>query len=481
MICVTGAERTSDELRTRQKTCSGADLHELRLDLLDDPSIPIRDLAEGELSHLVVTCRPLRQGGEFDGDEETRFRILTEAVRAGAGFVDVEADVENLRADEILHEASRGLTRIVRSHHVFESSGDPIQEMTRLRGLRGHVLKLAVQVDDAAELAPLLELGRERDRPVVLIGMGRAGVLSRICYRRFGSAWTFAASDDAGRTAEGQVTWRQVDGWGLSEGRDPKPIVLLGGSQVHGSPGPVVYNELFRQFDVPLVYVPVETDRPRHVLALLRTVGFAGGSVTMPLKERVAEHLDEIDEAASAIGAVNTIWCRENRLVGTNTDGLGAARALATECDLAKARALVLGAGGSARAVIHSLLEAGAQVGVHNRTRERAEQLAAAIGRGIVVEEKIDLGSFDILVNATSVGLRSAESPIEDSRMLTAKVVLDCVAQPPRTKLLEQADSVGAVTISGREMWLHQGAAQATLWLGEPIAVERLRPLLPAL
>ncbi len=479
MICVTGSERAVDDVRKRLARCVDADLHEIRFDLLDDPRTPIDAISEVEPSRLLVTCRPERQGGRFDGDERTRLRLLIDAVRAGVGFVDLEADVDDVAATEVLQEASKGLTRVIRSQHIFEIGADARSEMERLRSLRGHVLKLAVGVDDAADLAPLHHLGRERDRPVVLIGMGPAGVLARACYRRFGSAWTYVASNDSSETAAGQLDWKQAQVWGLVGGRDPAPVVLLGGAQVHGSPGPSVYNALFRQVDAPLVYVPVETDRPGPAIALLRELGFMGGSVTMPLKERIADQLDEVDEAAAIIGATNTIWKRGGRLLGTNTDGTGVVRALHEVRSLEGARALVIGAGGAARAAVHALAASGVKVSVFNRTRERAEDLVEQIGSGVVVADGIDEDSFDVLINATSIGLHSTESPVDAPTSLRSKVVLDCVAQPPRTRLLEQAAEVGAETVSGVEMWLHQGAAQASLWLGEEIGAEALRKLLP--
>jgi 3-dehydroquinate dehydratase/shikimate dehydrogenase len=351
--------------------------------------------------------------------------------------------------------------------------------MDRLRALRGHVLKLAIQVDDAVDLADLVALGRSRDRPVVLIGMGAAGLLSRACFRRFGSAWTYVAARPEEATAPGQVCWDQLLRWRLDRRRDPSPIVLLGGPQIHGSPGPAVYNRLFAELDAPYIYLPVQTDRPEQAMTLLRDLGLHGASVTMPLKERISGSLDSVDEAGRAINAVNTIWRAGRELHGTNTDGLGVVRTLEQIRPLNTARVVVLGAGGTARAAVWALLKAGAQVEVRNRTREKAEQLASELGRGVRVIDRLGQEPFEILVNATSLGLDGCSTPVDDKSVLASKIVLDCVAQPPRTPLLVQAESVGAVAISGVELWLHQGAAQASLWLGREVSADDLRRLLP--
>lgn len=496
MICVTGAERTVEVLRGRQRRTAAADLQELRLDRLDDPAAPIEALAEVDsLARLVVTCRPAREGGGFEGDEASRLELLRRAARAGVGFVDLEADVEPAAAAAVIGEASRGQTRVIRSIHVHDvATGGELEALVRrrmgeLRALRGNVLKLAVAVADAADLAPLLELGRRRDRPVLLVGMGPAGVLSRACPNRFGSAWTYVAADAGSRTAAGQLTYEQAMEWRLAGGADPAPVALLGGLQVHGSPGPVVYNRLFARRRLPWVYVPVETARLEATWALLRALGARAASVTMPHKAAAAALVDALDPAAAAVGAINTIATEGGELRGANTDGLGAARALAAARPLRGATALVLGAGATARAVAWALAGEGARVLVWNRTADRARALAADLvaaqpGARVEPVERAAAARFDVLVNATSLGLDGAGADEIAGHLegaaLAGAVVLDCVAQPPRTRLLERVAAAGATGIGGLEMWLHQGAAQASRWLGRDVEAADLRELLPA-
>lgn len=480
MICVTGAESTLEALRARLRDTAEAELQEVRLDHLDDPTTPVSAVPDLEPDRLVVTCRPLRQGGRYDGDERDRVELLRRAAVAGVGFVDLEADVDPSLAGDVLDEAARGSTRVVRSAHFFSPGADLTAEMERLRSLRGHVLKLAAAVDDAAELAPLRELGGRRDRPVVLIGMGPAGLLSRVCARRFGSAWTYVAASSELATAPGQLSFSLARRWRLLGGADPSPVALLGGFQVHGSPGPSVYNQLFGDEDRRWVYLPVESARLEETLSLLLELGLVGASVTMPHKERVVPLLDELEPEAEAIGAVNTIYRRRGLLRGANTDGEGAARAIEAVRTMTSARVLVLGAGGTARAVVEAALARGAAVQVHNRTTERARALVADVcerwpDAALEVAATVAESFFDVVINATSVGLGGGSSPIEEPEMLRGAVVLDCVAQPRQTALLRQAIAVGATAVDGREMWLGQGAAQASRWLGREVSVEALR------
>lgn len=482
MICVTGSEASPDALRARQRSASPADLHELRLDLLDDPTVPVTALADRPLSKLVITCRPKRCGGGFEGEESLRLSLLRSAVTSRVGFVDLESDVGETASADILDAAAGGQTRVIRSFHGLNpmSRHEVVAEMEHLRALRGHVLKLAVPVDDAVELDVLRRMGVTRDRPVVLVGIGLAGVLSRLCYRRFKSAWTYIAADASTRTAPGQVTWQQALDWGLDAGRDTSPIVLLGGSQIHASPGPDVYNKLFAQLGAPYVYVAVETGALRQTWSLLGELGVRGASVTMPHKKEALSLVDNVDAPWSAI---NTIWWSKGHFKAKNTDGEGALQAIENaHCDV-DGRALVLGAGGTGRAVAASLVERGATVSLWNRTTDRARAFVEtlnekALGPRATVVTEIRPSRYDLIVNATSVGLTGKRCLIGDERELRGVVVLDCVSMNGETPLTKLTRSGGGIAVSGREMWLHQGAAQASLWLNRRIETDELRALL---
>jgi shikimate dehydrogenase len=170
---------------------------------------------------------------------------------------------------------------------------------------------------------------------------------------------------------------------------------------------------------------------------------------------------------------VNTVTRSEGRLVGSNTDWIGAVRALERETRLAGRRAVVLGAGGTARAVVVGLRERGARVAVLNRTPERA----AALARELRAEsagslEELEKIEHDVLVNATSVGLRSGDSPVPPEALRPGSVVLDAVYDPERTRLLRDAEARGARIVPGKWMLVHQAAAQLELWTGREAPIE---------
>ena len=209
------------------------------------------------------------------------------------------------------------------------------------------------------------------------------------------------------------------------------------------------------------------TRSPAMHNAAFRALGARQVAVSIPHKRAVMAELDAVDETARRIGAVNTATLRDGRLVGSNTDWIGAVRALERETPLAGRRAVVLGAGGTARAVVFGLRERGARVTVLNRTPERAAALARELGAEAAGGlDELAAAEHEVLVNTTSVGLRSDASPVPPGGLRAGSVVLDAVYDPPRTRLLRDAEARGARIVPGKWMLVHQAAAQLELWTG---------------
>jgi shikimate dehydrogenase len=208
-------------------------------------------------------------------------------------------------------------------------------------------------------------------------------------------------------------------------------------------------------------------------MAGARSLGLRQLAVSLPHKEAVISHLDEIDDTARRIGAVNTVTLRGGRLHGSNTDWIGAVRALEDHTPLEGARAVVLGAGGSARAVVFGLCERGARVSVLNRTPGRAEALAAELGAEAAGPlSQLAATPYEVLVNTTSVGLRSDASPVDATAIDGGAVVMDAVYDPEQTRLLRDAQARGARGVSGKWMLVYQAAEQLALWSGREAPID---------
>jgi shikimate dehydrogenase len=232
---------------------------------------------------------------------------------------------------------------------------------------------------------------------------------------------------------------------------------------------PAMHNAAFAALGIDAVYLAFDVAPPAlgAAIAGARALGIRQLAVSIPHKEAVMAHLDEVDETARRIGAVNTVTRHGARLVGSNTDWLGVVRALEREGSLDGRRAVVLGAGGTARAAIFGLRERGTRVTVLNRRVARAEAVAAELGaeRAGPLTELAEL-SYDLLVHATPVGLREDASPVPAEAIRPGAVVLDAVYDPDPTRLLRDAHARGARPISGKWLLVEQAREQIHLWTG---------------
>lgn len=232
---------------------------------------------------------------------------------------------------------------------------------------------------------------------------------------------------------------------------------------------PALHNAAFAALGLDAVYLAFDV-APEHLAAVLdgaRALGVRQLAISIPHKLAALAHVHELDESARRIGAINTATLRDGRWLGSNTDWLGAVRALERETPLEGRHAVVLGAGGTARAVVFGLRERGARVSVLNRSAKRAEDVARELGAGSAGPlEQLRGLAYDVLVNATSVGLGSDASPVDRDWLRPGAVVLDAVYEPAETRLLRDARARGALAIGGKWMLVHQAGEQLRLWSG---------------
>ncbi len=262
------------------------------------------------------------------------------------------------------------------------------------------------------------------------------------------------------------------------------------GDPVEHSLSPIIHNAAFGSLKLDFAYLAFKV-KPAEVgnaIAGMRALNIVGLNVTMPHKEAVIKHLDQIDENAKFLGAVNTIHNSDGKLFGYNTDGIGALTALKENGANPKGkRVLLLGCGGAARAIAYTLAQETDELVILNRTVSEAKELASLLkktfGKKVVADEilahkiKEHLGDSDILINATSVGMKpnAAQSLVEPEWFKPNLTVMDIVYNPIETKLAKDAKSAGAKTVSGLEMLIYQGAASFEIWTKKPAPVKVMR------
>jgi shikimate dehydrogenase len=267
-----------------------------------------------------------------------------------------------------------------------------------------------------------------------------------------------------------------------------KRVVLIGHPVAHSLSG-AMQQAAFDELGIDARYelwdrAPIEL---ADAVNELRSEEFLGANVTIPHKERVVPMVDRLTEEATATGAVNTITREGRRLIGHNTDVAGFKVALDKLVGRQKMpkQAVVLGAGGGARAVVYGLIREGFQrIVVFNRHLHRAEGLVKHFGRTAAHMElrampwhesiiEVEIAKAKILINATSIGLSSDVSPVPAAALNEELLVLDLIYS--KTRLLRDAAAVSATTSDGELMLLHQGAAAFTLWTGQPAPLELMR------
>jgi shikimate dehydrogenase len=242
------------------------------------------------------------------------------------------------------------------------------------------------------------------------------------------------------------------------------------GSPVRHSLSPALHNAAFDAagLDWRMVAFEVAPGDGAAAVAAMRTLGIGGLAVTTPHKADVAAAVDEIDPAAITLGSVNTVVLRDDgSTLGASTDGAGFVDSLrAEDVDVARARVVVLGAGGAARSIVDALGRAGVvEVVIVNRDQGRASD-AASLASVARVGTLDDIAAADVLVNATSVGMGRDESPVDPGHLRADLIVADIVYHPLDTALLRAARAAGAHAVDGLGMLVHQAVRQQELWTG---------------
>lgn len=465
---------------------------------------------------VIVTIRPKWEGGQSEKSDEQRLALWEEAIEAGADYIDVElvAWEKSKKIREGIEEAAeKAGTRVIVSNHSFEGRPKDLeQRIQRLRAVKAAgVLKLAWKAGtilDAVEALRLTrEVKREDGRPLVALAMGEEGLISRLLAKKFGAPFTFATVAAGKESAPGQPTAAELLGlyrWGVQKAETP--VYGVAGWPVGHSKSPQYHNAGFEKAGFGGVYVPLAI-RPEGfeaaVEALRQEVDLRGLSVTIPHKEAAFGYVrargGEMDAVSRQVGVINTmVWRggaegqaeggaggseggagggKGEKVVGMNSDYAGALDALAGAWDgrresVRGKRVAVLGAGGAARAIVAGLAACGATVVVYNRTRSKADALAAEFGaEGKVVAadwEQLRESCCEAYVNCTPLGMapQVEGSPIDfDPSWGPETVVFDTVYNPPQTTLLKLAERKGAKTVRGEEMFVRQAAVQLRAFL----------------
>ena len=467
---------------------AGADVVELRIDRVSDLD-QVKLILQRHAILFIVTCRPTNEGGESTADDQTRWELLHNATVYHPRFIDIE--LETLK--RIPNSKSRLASEKIVSSHDFTGRPDRLYNiLADLNASPSDINKIVWTARTIRDNLEAFEILQSRQKPTIALCMGEAGLLSRVLAKKFGGFLTFASLETGGGTAPGQISiadMKRLYRWDAINANTKVYGVVA--SPVKHSMSPAIHNACFDEIDYDGVYLPMLVDPPYESFkAFMETflnfpgMHLSGLSVTLPHKENALRYLKEkgatVEPLAERIGAVNTIDIRDGKLSGINTDYAAildsiTAKLGCTREDLANYRVAVIGAGGTGRTAVAALASYGATVVVYNRTKDRADALAAEFDgkTGQVVAartEKLCDSCCHVFINTTSVGMHPNvnESPLGEQQVKFSPdtVVFDTIYNPMKTKLLQTAEAAGAKTIGGVEMFVRQAAGQFKLWTG---------------
>jgi 3-dehydroquinate dehydratase/shikimate dehydrogenase len=441
----------------------GATAIEFRVDLADEP-IPADVLAELDGRPAIITCRTAREGGHFDGSPGEYERISSEAYEAGA-IVDVEFSSGLLSREGSFPDRGRV---IVSCHSPFSLPADSEALLSEMKATGARAVKLVAGAADLrASLAVAAIQRGHRGDAVSVFPMGPASPPGRVLSAVHGGSLVYGSVED--RTAPGQLRLAELlETYRVDRPRPIQALFGIVGSDVSGSLSPTLHNALFAARGLASLYLPLpiadfDRDKPQE---LSFDPPFRGFSVTRPWKERAAATAVP-SEDVRATGAANTLVWERGRWRAENTDVDGLFDPLADH-DTGEGRtAVILGAGGAARAGVVAARKLGYEVLVASRRDERADALAAELAVDSLAWADVASSEADLYVNATPVGARDGEPPAVPERVLESRpLVFDCVYRRDGkpTSTIRAARAARCPVVEGIRMLAAQAVRQARLF-----------------
>lgn len=271
---------------------------------------------------------------------------------------------------------------------------------------------------------------------------------------------------------------------------DTKLVGLLG-YPLAQSLSPLMHNTAFNEFKLNMLYLPIEVlpENLKTVVSGIKKMNFSGFNVTIPHKVEIIKYIDEIDDYAKAISAVNTVTINNGVMKGYNTDGIGFLRSFeeGTGTKIDGKKVFILGAGGAARAIAFTLaMNKARKIYICNRTYEKSEGLSSDINNTIpgcsysvtmsLDEMREAINDSNVLINCTSIGMypNMELSPIDKKLLFKDLIVCDAIYNPNKTMLLREAEEIGCKVLIGLPMFVYQGVEAFELWTGRKAPVKTM-------
>lgn len=479
-ICACVNEKTKEEVIKSIKLAmqQGADLVELRMDKLEN-QIGVEEIIQQSPLPLIATYRMKK-------DEKTALDgVLKKAIEAGAAYVDVDIGEGPELSEKIVTTARKKGCKVICSSHDFQKtpSKKELEELVQKMKKKCDVVKIVTTANRIEDCYTVLEICKG-NRGIIAFCMGDVGKFTRMLCLACGSPWTYCKIKE--ETAAGQYTIKEMKEF-IKSLQKTKTYAVIGNPIKH-SKSPEMHNAALKAAEIDGKYIKLRILRENLEDAIdgLRRLGIAGLNVTIPHKIEIMKYLDDIDEVASNIGAVNTVANENGRLIGYNTDGYGALESINAVSGIEGKRIVMVGAGGAARAIAFTIATKAnpKEISITDRKSDKAKKLVQEIkektNANVTVfslEEKEKISDAGILINCTPVGMHPKinESPVDATLLRKNMIVFDIVYNPVKTKLIQDAEEAGCRTITGENMLILQGVKAFEIWTGKKPDIETMR------
>jgi 3-dehydroquinate dehydratase/shikimate dehydrogenase len=475
-VCLALSGDTIDDmLATAESMARDNPFLELRLDYLKQPLAALPKIHRFLETHQYVTaigtCRRAENGGRFKGSLASQLEVLTKAHAAGCQIVDLEIQ-SALKAKREAIARLRSRAGLIVSFHDFRATrnlDETLEKMLKVPADFYKVVSTATTLSDNVTMTTFLQTQSDQHALIGLC-MGEQGIISRVLSVRAGSVFTFGAVSADLKTAPGQISAGDLRSiYRIDQVDAATRVYGVAGDPIEHSLSPVIMNTALRRENVNGVYLPLHAKTLKDLMRCVREIPLHGLSVTMPYKQSILAHLDNTDAHTTKIGACNTVVRgQDGKLYGFNTDAAGVVRPLEQRLSIEHAKVLVLGAGGAARAAVFGLKERGAEIWILNRTSVKGQKLARQAKARTIKRADLRKIAFDVIINATPVGMGNTRDCALKDEEIQARVVFDMVYDPVETHLLQVARAKGIAVIPGVEMFVQQAARQFEIWTGKP-------------
>jgi shikimate dehydrogenase/3-dehydroquinate dehydratase type I len=448
---------------------------------------------------IIVTCRKKEEAALVDKfiDKEAaipdeKIGLLKSAIEFGADYIDIElaegsAAIEELKA---YCRQKGGFTKIIVSFHNIKMT----PTLAKLKEIfhKCHAAKPAIvkivtfakTPEDNLKVLSLIPYARKYSQDIIALCMGDEGRISRVAGPFLGNYLSFATLEQGTRSAPGQLTiqemkqinrlvkgeeqQRRSESFNYSRGGHFQNYILLG-NPVKQSLSPLMHNAALEGMGIEGSYNAYCVYDLAAAVRGIRGMDIRGAGVTLPFKIAIMELLDDINDDALKIGAVNTIINRNGRLAGFNTDWLGLISTLREAMTIKGKTFVIIGAGGTARAAVYGIMREGGFPIIANRTAEKGKLLSGKLNCPFYALSEIGKIKADCLINTTPVGMYPDIdiSPVAAAALAGYQYVMDVIYNPLKTKILKDAEQMGCHVFPGMDMFVHQAAEQIRLWTGK--------------